>query len=73
MSEASVELIVLSTMSALENYRDCCITAELPASTRFHSLRRALSTSIVTTGISVSDVAQVLGNKNVNSTKPHIF
>lgn len=55
-----------------EIYRDCCIAASLPASTRFHNLRRALGTSMVTNGISVYDVAQVFGDKNVNSTKPYL-
>lgn len=31
-----------------EIYRNCCIAAGLPASTRFHNLRRALGTSMVT-------------------------
>ncbi len=55
-----------------EIYRDCCIAAGLPASTRFHNLRRALGTSMVKNGISVHDVAQVLGDKNANSTKPYL-
>lgn len=55
-----------------EIYRDCCIAAGLPASTRFHNLRRALGTSMVTNRISVYDVAQVFGDRNVNSTKPYI-
>ena len=55
-----------------EIYRDCCIAAGLPASTRFHNLRRALGTSMVTNGISVYDVAQVFGDKDVNSTKPYL-
>ncbi len=55
-----------------EIYRDCCIAAGLPASTRFHNLRRALGTSMVMNGVSVYDVAQVFGDKNVNSTKPYL-
>ncbi len=55
-----------------EIYRDCCIAAGLPANKRFHNLRRALGTSMVTSGISVYDVAQVFGDKNVNSTKPYL-
>lgn len=55
-----------------EIYRDCCIAAGLPSSTRFHNLRRALGTSMVTNGISVYDVAQVFGDKNVNSIKPYL-
>ena len=55
-----------------EIYRDCCIAANLPASKRFHNLRRALGTSMVTNGISVYDVAQIFGDKNVNSTKPYL-
>lgn len=55
-----------------EIYRDCCIAAGLPANKRFHNLRRALGTSMVTNGISVYDVAQVFGDKDVNSTKPYL-
>ena len=55
-----------------EIYRDCCIAAGLPANKKFHNLRRALGTSMVTNGISVYDVAQVFGDKNVNSTKPYL-
>ncbi len=61
-----------SAVTVGEIYRDCCITAGLPASKRFHNLRRALGTSMVTNGISVYDVAQVFGDKNVNSTKPYL-
>jgi len=53
-------------------YRDCCIAAGLPANKRFHNLRRALGTSMVTNGVSVYDVAQVFGDKNINSTKPYL-
>jgi len=55
-----------------EIYRDCCVAAGLPATKRFHNLRRALGTSMVTNGVSVYDVAQVLGDKNINSTKPYL-
>lgn len=55
-----------------EIYRDCCIAAGLPANKRFHNLRRALGTSMVTNGVSVYDVAQVFGDKNINSTKPYL-
>ncbi len=55
-----------------EIYRDCCIAAGLPANKRFHNLRRALGTSMVTNGISIYDVAQVFGDKDVNSTKPYL-
>ena len=34
-----------------EIYRDCCIAAGLPASKRFHNLRRALGTSMVANGV----------------------
>ena len=61
-----------SAVTVGEIYRDCCIAAGLPASKRFHNLRRALGTSMVSNGISVYDVAQVFGDKNVNSTKPYL-
>ena len=61
-----------SAVTVGEIYRDCCVAAGLPANKRFHNLRRALGTSMVTNGISVYDVAQVLGDKNINSTKPYL-
>ncbi len=38
----------------------------------FHDLRRTLGTSLVTTGIPVTTVAQVLGHRNLESTKQYI-
>lgn len=38
----------------------------------FHDLRRALGTSLVTTGTPVTTVAQVLGHRNLESTKQYI-
>ena len=55
-----------------ELYEDCCIAAGLPVSKRFHNLRRALGTSMVSNGVSVYDVAQVFGDTNVESTKPYL-
>lgn len=37
-----------------------------------HGLRRALGTSLVTTGIPVTTVAQILGHRNLESTKQYI-
>ena len=61
-----------SAVTVGDIYRDCCVVAGLPANKRFHNLRRALGTSMVTNGVSVYDVAQVFGDKNVNSTKPYL-
>ena len=61
-----------SAVTVGEIYRDCCIAAGLPSSTRFHNLRRALGTSMVENGVSVYDVAQVFGDRNVDSTKPYL-
>ena len=61
-----------SAITVGDIYRDCCISAGLPANKRFHNLRRALGTSMVANGISVYDVAQVFGDKDVNSTKPYL-
>ena len=61
-----------SAVTVGEVYRDCCVAAGLPANKRFHNLRRALGTSMVTNGVSVYDVAQVFGDKNINSTKPYL-
>lgn len=61
-----------SAVTVGEIYRDCCIAADLPSNTRFHNLRRALGTSMVENGVSVYDVAQVFGDRNVDSTKPYL-
>lgn len=55
-----------------EIYRDCCTAAGLPANKRFHNLRRVLGTSMVTNGVSVYDVVQVFGDRDINSTKPYL-
>jgi len=61
-----------AAISVGEIYEDCCKNAGLPVSKRFHNLRRSLGTSLVSNGISVYDVAQVFGDRNVESTKPYI-
>ena len=61
-----------SAVSVGEIYEDCCIAAGLPVSRRFHNLRRSLGTSMVQSGVSVYDVAQVFGDESVESTKPYI-
>lgn len=55
-----------------EIYRDCCRAAGIKTSKRFHNLRRSLGTSMVSNGVSVYDVAQVFGDRNVESTKPYL-
>jgi len=55
-----------------EIYRDCCIAVGLPPSKSFHTLRRSLATAMVTNGVDVNDVAQVLGDSDMNSAKKYI-
>jgi site-specific recombinase XerD len=55
-----------------EIYRDCCIAAGMPPSKSFHTLRRSLATAMVTNGVDVSDVAQVLGDADIDSAKKYI-
>ena len=63
----------LATAAALGVvYNECCVAAGLSSSHRFHNLRRALGTSMVSNGVSVYDVAQVFGDRNVESTKPYL-
>ena len=38
----------------------------------FHSLRRAVGKKLVTAGVSVNTAAQILGDKNINSTRKYI-
>ena len=53
-------------------YESCCKKAGLHVSRRFHDLRRALGTSMVSNGVSVMDVAQVFGDQRMESTKPYL-
>ncbi len=53
-------------------YRDCCIAAGIPSSNAFHTLRRSLATAMVTGGVEITTVAQVLGDAQINSTKKYI-
>ncbi len=55
-----------------EIYGKCCRAAGLETSKRFHNLRRSLGTSMVSNGVSVYDVAQVFGDRDVESTKPYL-
>ena len=61
-----------SAVTLGEVYERCCVAAGLPASKKFHNLRRALGTSMISNGVSVYDVAQVFGDKNVESVKPYL-
>ena len=55
-----------------EIYRDCCVAAGLPPSKSFHTLRRSLATAMVTNGVDINDVAQVLGDADIDSAKKYI-
>lgn len=55
-----------------EIYEDCCIAASLPVNKKFHDLRRSLGTAMVSNGVSVYDVAQVFGDRSIESTKPYL-
>ncbi|MBQ7371100.1 MAG: tyrosine-type recombinase/integrase [Blautia sp.] len=60
------------TRSALYNvFNKYRFTLGLPRC-GFHDLRRALGTNLVTTGTPVTTVAQVLGHRNLESTKQYI-
>jgi site-specific recombinase XerD len=54
---------------SLQKYR---IKAGLAPQIGFHSLRRGLATNMVTSGVSITTVAQTLGHKSIESTKPYI-
>lgn len=58
-----------------EIYRNCCKAAEFEPhkiNKRFHTLRRTLGTSMVTSGTQIGTVAQVLGHTDIDSTKKYI-
>jgi site-specific recombinase XerD len=61
-----------SAVTIGEIYESCCKAAGLPQSKRFHTLRRSLGTSMLSSGTPVTTVAQVLGHTEVDSTKKYI-
>jgi len=61
-----------SAVTIGEIYDSCRIAAGLPRSKRFHTLRRSLGTSMLSSGTPVTTVAQVLGHAEVDSTKKYI-
>lgn len=63
---------LVAAVTVGEIYEKCCAAAGLPINKRFHNLRRSLGTSMVSNGVSVYDVAQVFGDRNVESIKPYI-
>lgn len=63
---------LVAAVTVGEIYAECCAVAGLPVNKRFHNLRRSLGTSMVSNGVSVYDVAQVFGDRNIESTKPYL-
>ena len=63
---------ISSAVTIGEIYGNCCKAAGLPVNRRFHTLRRTLGTSMVTSGAPVAMVAQVLGHTEVASTQKYI-
>ncbi len=63
---------LMSAVTVGEVYRDCCKKAGLPVSKRFHNLRRSLATEMTANGVTVYDVAQGLGDADIESVKPYI-
>jgi integrase len=61
-----------SAVTIGEIYESRCKAAGLPGSKRFHTLRRSLGTSMLSSGTPVTTVAQVLGHAEVDSTKKYI-
>jgi site-specific recombinase XerD len=53
-------------------FKKYCIEANLTKQWTFHSLRRSIATNMVISGIPVTTVAQTLGHKTIESTKPYI-
>jgi site-specific recombinase XerD len=61
-----------SAVSVGEIYESCCKSAGFSHGRRFHTLRRSLGTSMLSSGTPVTIVAQVLGHAEVDSTKKYI-
>jgi len=55
-----------------EIYRDCCKTAGIESGKSFHTLRRSLATAMVSNGVDVNKVAQVLCDRSIDSIKQYI-
>ena len=63
---------LISAVTVGEIFEACCKKSGLPVNKRFHTLRRSLATSMITAGVSVYDVAQELGDSDIDSIKPYI-
>ncbi len=61
-----------SAVTVGEIYDKCCKRAGLDDGKRFHTLRRTLATAMVTNGVDISNVAQTLCDKDVDSVKRYI-
>ncbi|MDR0302606.1 MAG: tyrosine-type recombinase/integrase [Treponema sp.] len=63
---------IKSAVTIGEIFRDCCKAAGLDYGKQYHMLRRSLATSMVTNGVSIYNIAQELGDENIDSVKPYI-
>jgi len=53
-------------------YQDCCKAVGMDKGKAFHALRRTLGRDMVTNGVPVTTVAQVLGHSEIDSAKKYI-
>ena len=63
---------VLHRQTPIKILQAYCTKAGLPTRWGFHTLRRWIATSMITSGVSVITAAQVLGHKTIDSTKQYI-
>jgi len=63
---------IASAATIGEIFDNCCKRVGIDGGRRFHTLRRTLATAMVTNGVAVGNVAQTLGDINIDSTKKYI-
>jgi site-specific recombinase XerD len=63
---------LVSAVTLGEIYRDCCKVAGIQINKAYHTLRRSLATAMVTNGVDVMSVVQVLGGDDMDSVKKYI-
>lgn len=61
-----------SAVTIGEIFYDCCKAAGIDYGKRFHTLRRSLATAMINSGSPVTDVAQTLGDTDIDSTKEYL-
>jgi len=63
---------LMSANAPREIFFECCKAASMEINRSYHTLRRSLATAMVTNGVAVTDVVQVLGGDDIDSARKYI-